>query len=505
MSEDSIGEDKLDECVKANVSLEPDSDLEEEPDSKNGASFGVSLERNPDCLPGSSNLKTPDRPKKKFTFKRTQLKNVKSPVFHASLCSLSPSAGDMTADREHSIQTCHLQNLSKDHSQFSERVESDCDFQQDVWDDFEDNGHIDEFVVLSSPEQHNLSPAEECIGAERLDCKDSSSSDSPRTLEGSDETVNNDAFNSSFINDFMCSSSPMMSQMEDSPHLGNLQRSPYIPPSQKDLDSASHISKTPLIDIRRAGRKQPTVPSPFTPMPLYTQMSTPELKNEMKKHGCKQMSRRKMITLLQKIYQKTHQYETDSEFDQSTLHLDVTPGAQPDPLETACLQTRSKTHNEKLTPVAIKTVSKKANFKMSKKGKSFPESNLYSAQMSSFDSEVTNLVDLVSDKHNAVGQYEESFMASEEDVLGSQQQTSNSCDNLHGKLREFVLKSPEIYTKMLLYEPIDFDQLKKKISESKIKCAAGKLLGFLDNQCITFAMTKEKQHHGTWKPRVPKK
>lgn len=490
LSEDSITEDKSDRDLKAGMPLENDSDLEMGLYSKNCTDFGANLERNPDCLHGSRSPKTLGTRGKKFTFKRTQLKNIKSPVICAS-----STLGHTPAKKKN---TGRLRSSSDDLGHLSDKVESDYEYQPDIWDDFEDNGHMEDFVELSSPTLQNLSTAEN-ISAKKLDCKDSSfNSHFPTTPEVANEIANKQSFNSSFINDFISSSSPVMSQMEDSLHL--------VVGTQKNSNSASHGAKTPVIASRKGRRKKPAIPSPFTPMPLYTQMTTPELKAEMKKHGCKQMPHEKMVAHLMDIYQKTHQYETDSDLDQSAIHLEAPSEIPHSSLGIARLQTRRNTqdcflqaHNEKKSPV----MSKKPAAKLSKKDKSSAPGRGVSAQRSSSESDSANVVDL--DKSDAVGAYEESFMTNEVDIPCSQQQTSGSCDNLHDKLREFVLKSPEIYTKMILYEPIDFDQLKKKIAEAKIKCSIPKLLDFLDNQCITFAMNKEKQHHGSWKRRVARK
>lgn len=494
LSEDSITEDKSDRDLKAGVPLENDSDLEMGLYSKKCTDFGANLDRNPDCLHGSSSPKTLGTRGKKFTFKRTQLKNIKTPVICAS-----STLGHTPAKKKN---TGRLRSSSDDLGHSSDKVESDYEYQPDIWEDFEDNGHMEDFVELSSPTRQNLSTVEN-ISAKKLDCKDNSFNlHLPTSPEVANEIANKESFNSSFITDFISSSSPVMSQMEDSLHL--------VVDTEKNSNRASHSAKTPVIANRKGRKKKTAIPSPFTPMPLYMQMTTPELKAEMKKHGCKQMPHGKMVAHLMDIYQKTHQYETDSDLDQSAVHLEAPSEMPHSSLGIARLQTRRNTqdcflqaHNEKKSPVTVKSMSKKPATKLPKKAKSSELGSGVSAQRSSSESDSANVVDL--DKSDAVGAYEESFMTHEDDIPCSQQQMSGSCDNLHDKLREFVLKSPEIYTKMILYEPIDFDQLKKKIAEAKIKCTIPKLLDFLDNQCITFAMNKEKQHHGSWKRRVARK
>ncbi|KAK7503888.1 hypothetical protein BaRGS_00005011 [Batillaria attramentaria] len=56
-------------------------------------------------------------------------------------------------------------------------------------------------------------------------------------------------------------------------------------------------------------------PSPFTPMPAYDVMATPDLKREVQKFGIKPLGKKRMKLVLKDIYHKTHQYETDSEYE----------------------------------------------------------------------------------------------------------------------------------------------------------------------------------------------
>ena len=52
-----------------------------------------------------------------------------------------------------------------------------------------------------------------------------------------------------------------------------------------------------------------TIPSPFTPMPDYQALCTPDVKRMIQKYGVKAMPKKKMVTLLEHIFKETHQCE----------------------------------------------------------------------------------------------------------------------------------------------------------------------------------------------------
>lgn len=140
-----------------------------------------------------------------------------------------------------------MRSSSDDLGHSSDKVESDYEYQPDIWEDFEDNGHMEDFVELSSPTRQNLSTVEN-ISAKKLDCKDNSFNlHLPTSPEVANEIANKESFNSSFITDFISSSSPVMSQMEDSLHL--------VVDTEKNSNRASHSAKTPVI-ANRKGRKK---------------------------------------------------------------------------------------------------------------------------------------------------------------------------------------------------------------------------------------------------------
>ncbi|VDH92634.1 structure-specific endonuclease subunit SLX4 (BTB/POZ domain-containing protein 12) [Mytilus galloprovincialis] len=76
--------------------------------------------------------------------------------------------------------------------------------------------------------------------------------------------------------------------------------------------------------------------------------------------------------------------------------------------------------------------------------------------------------------------------------------------SLNDKLMEFIRKQPDIQVRILMYEPLELDVLKQKITEAEIKCSMEKLKEFLDDKCITFTM-KNMRKSPRKKRRSPKK
>ncbi|XP_076446565.1 uncharacterized protein LOC143283970 [Babylonia areolata] len=83
------------------------------------------------------------------------------------------------------------------------------------------------------------------------------------------------------------------------------------------------LAKTPTQPKQRkkGGKSAVIPPSPFTPMLPYDDMNTPQLKNEVQKYGLKPVGKKRMKLVLKDIYHKTHQYETDSDYDEDSSYL----------------------------------------------------------------------------------------------------------------------------------------------------------------------------------------
>ncbi|XP_041360333.1 structure-specific endonuclease subunit SLX4-like isoform X3 [Gigantopelta aegis] len=222
-------------------------------------------------------------------------------------------------------------------------------------------------------------------------------------------------------------------------------------------------------------------------------------KNAVERYGLKPtMCKKRMKLVLKDIYQQTHQYETDSDYEPETK------------TEQPC-QTKTLSKPEKKTKTKTTQQSKK------QPGKTKPN-----IQQKSLPQQLTNLSrdarSVVPQK--TTGQHseelsisssqestnsdmpEESFLVDDEDLSASQQTEKPV---LHAQLMKFVMDNPEIHTKILVYEPLELDWLKLKLTEGGIKCSIQKLMDFLDEKCITFTMKKMSKRNSRRKPARRKK
>lgn len=181
-------------------------------------------------------------------------------------------------------------------------------------------------------------------------------------------------------------------------------------------------------------------PSPFTPMPSYDTMNTPQLKREVQKIGVKPVGKKRMLLLLKDVYKQTHQYETDSEFETSVDEI----------------RTEQNVGNE---PVSVSGDE---------------EDEIDSSQKS----EMSVVL-------------EESMVDVEEEIAPSQ--AGSDVLELTQKISQFIQDNPDMYTKILMYEPIELDGLKREITEAGIKCSMEKLMNYLDEKCITFTMKNRRK------------
>lgn len=69
----------------------------------------------------------------------------------------------------------------------------------------------------------------------------------------------------------------------------------------------------------------------------------------------------------------------------------------------------------------------------------------------------------------------------EDDELTSTQ-TQQDGKDINETLYEFIHKRQDIHVKVLMYEPLDIEWIKKEIKDAGIKCSMEKLLNFLDQK-----------------------
>lgn len=72
-------------------------------------------------------------------------------------------------------------------------------------------------------------------------------------------------------------------------------------------------------------------------------------------------------------------------------------------------------------------------------------------------------------------------------------------------VQRYIRSQPALYRKVLLYQPLELAQLQAELKQQGIHVASGKLLDFLDTQCITFttAATRKEKLAARGKRRQP--
>jgi len=187
------------------------------------------------------------------------------------------------------------------------------------------------------------------------------------------------------------------------------------------------------------------VPADVTPMPLYDDMDTPEIKAQLNKYGIRKFTRPKAVKILQHVYNGTHpliSYEERNESCEPTAH----PNTKPDSSQAL----KDDEDNDEI---------------------------LNSSQTSS----------------SAESLLEESYCVGED--------SSSITKNTSDKLKEYIKKTPTLLKKVLTYEALNIHDLHKDMKNSGVKIALPALKDYLDEQCITFSQPRDRPV----KPRQRKK
>ncbi|KAM3864656.1 structure-specific endonuclease subunit SLX4 [Diretmus argenteus] len=215
---------------------------------------------------------------------------------------------------------------------------------------------------------------------------------------------------------------------------------------------------------------------PVTPMPSYSDMDTPELKNKLNRFGVRPLPKRQMVLKLKEIHQYTHQLvESDSEDEGSSggRAAQTKPLPPPSTRPVSCAQ--AVKFKQPRAPPAV-SPEKHNNQEDAEPLSSSQDSNT-SSTAASEDSQTTNPELCLSADGDSDG-----------DVTASQA-VSRHRDRLRA-VRSFILSDPELYGQILQYRPLVLSQLQERLKAAGIRLGASKLLDYLDSQCITFTTAK---------------
>lgn len=79
----------------------------------------------------------------------------------------------------------------------------------------------------------------------------------------------------------------------------------------------------------------------------------------------------------------------------------------------------------------------------------------------------------------------------EDDAITASQQVSGG--DLKEKLACYIRDNKELFKKVLQFQPLELVSLHQQIKSDGISCSLGKLVDFLDQQCITFTTAGSRQ------------
>ncbi|XP_061456141.1 structure-specific endonuclease subunit SLX4 isoform X2 [Rhineura floridana] len=284
------------------------------------------------------------------------------------------------------------------------------------------------------------------------------------------------------------------------------------------VSAAGPVQNSPDLACRV---KETLCTAPQTPMPSYSVMETPKLKEELSRFGVRALPKRQMVLKLKEIFQYTHQRARSNSQEQALHHSPAQPVLRKPKLAVASNTTQKQLPGfpePRLMVQGRQTVSSFRNPEggdwglgqmaeprcsgWPKETASSPAGSPHgsanrasqeSAGSSGTDSEAASVA---SQSFSA----EVSMLTEEEEEHVPETQAA-----AHEALQHYIHSKPSLCRQILLYRPIELAGLQAELKQNGIKIAMGNLVDFLDAHCITFTTAearREKQHH---LQRPPKK
>ncbi|KAK2815887.1 hypothetical protein Q5P01_026354 [Channa striata] len=253
-----------------------------------------------------------------------------------------------------------------------------------------------------------------------------------------------------------------------------------LPLSQRVNPSTQH--KTPTSSHNKKRRSL----VPITPMPHYSDMDTPELKNKLNRFGVRPLPKRQMILKLKEIHHYTHQLvSSDSEDEavpaariaQAKPHVTSTAAASSRPV--SC--TQPVKFKEPRVPAATSPVKHNREEEDGEPLSASQGSNTSSTAASDESERSNPELCLCSDSD------------SDSDGGISASQAANRLQDRLQAVRSFILSDPTLYGQILQYQPLVLSQLQERLRAAGIRLGAAKLVDYLDSQCVTFTTAKPGQ------------
>ncbi|XP_072240602.1 structure-specific endonuclease subunit SLX4 [Leuresthes tenuis] len=242
-----------------------------------------------------------------------------------------------------------------------------------------------------------------------------------------------------------------------------------IPLSQRVNPTA--LLKTPVLSNIKRQRSL----VPITPMPHFSDMDTPDLKNKLNRFGVRPLPKRQMILKLKEIHQYTHQLTSSDSEDGEHVARGAAQTKRPPSRPVTCA--KSGKFKEPKAPAAVSPV--KHNQEENEEQLSASQSSNTSSTVASEESERSNPELLISSDGDS----------DSDGGISSSQAASRLQDRLQA-VRTFILSDSRLYNKILQYQPLVLSQLQEQLKAAGIRLGAAKLVDYLDSQCITFTTAK---------------
>ncbi|KAL0159858.1 hypothetical protein M9458_043583, partial [Cirrhinus mrigala] len=288
-----------------------------------------------------------------------------------------------------------------------------------------------------------------------------------------------------------------------------------LPLSQRlAAPSAKRVAelKTPVTCRRRD--KGPLVP--ITPMPGFSDMDTPELKNRLNsqtntfsnravkcfflsRFGVRPLPKKQMVLKLKEIHQYTHQLQS-SESEEETSGPQRPSNASNS--QSALLSFKQPTAPPTVSPVKLPPSEEDELLSASQNSNtsSTAESDRYSyLTIYTTNTRRTSFNPFCFSRSNPELCVSEDDDSDNEGITASQAVVREK-DKLLA-VRQFILSDPKLYAQVLQYQPLSLAELRSSLKAAGIRLGAAKLLDFLDSQCITFSTAKQGQNASSRRKR----
>ncbi|CAJ1053212.1 structure-specific endonuclease subunit SLX4 isoform X2 [Xyrichtys novacula] len=255
-----------------------------------------------------------------------------------------------------------------------------------------------------------------------------------------------------------------------------------LPLFQRLNPSAPHKTPAPS----RNKRRRTLVP--ITPMPHYSDMDTPELKNKLGRFGVRALPKRQMILKLKEIHQYTHQLvSSDSESE-------VPAQVKPPPTNSVATGSKQAPRAQAARFKEPRAPADPTPLEPSRGEEVEPLSASQGSNTSSTAEE--------SERSNPELCASSDGDSDSDNSISASQVASRLQDRLQA-VRSFILSDSTLYTQILQYKPLVLSQLQERLKAAGIRLGATKLADYLDSQCITFT-TAKPGHSAPSRRRVKK-